>query len=673
MLYSPDLTDQQWKQERKSQVDTSTQTPPVVTVIGTAGHVDHGKTTLVGSLSGVDTDRLKEEKLRGISIELGFAWLDLPVGRVAIIDVPGHERFVRQMIAGAAGVDIVLLVVAADEGVMPQTREHLDICQILGVKTGAIIVTKSDLVDPDWLELVMEDTADAVKGTFLEGAPVLSCSAQQPDTLDAVRSGITTLVEQARSDGTLNTRSPDRPFKMSVDRVFTIKGFGTVATGTAASGTLKVGDPIEIMPHGAQARVRGLQVHEVKVDEVLPGQRAAINLQGVEHQDLGRGDVIASPGGLMKTSMFDGTFRALARLDDPIADRSRVLVHVGTAQIQGTLALIDAEEVMPGEEVRVQIRLDAPTSILPGEPFIVRGFAVLSGYGKTLGGGLALTPASKRHRGTSSAAKQLIDTIAQGIPEDIVARWVCQAGETGVELSTIDQRLPLTKTEIRTAWKSLVEAKKAFVASQILFHQSPLEALAEKTGPILDTFHTQHPALPGMSTDELRTRLRAALPAEVFQVILSMAITQGHVTRTHQTIARKGFNPSRTQTQQDNVRIVLDTLVAGNLKPPRLQDLPDDTGLTEADLREAIQLVTMDGMATRVNRDFIYATECLDRLKRDLVQYLETHGSIETPAFKELTDASRKYTIPLGEYFDRINLTIRVGDSRRLRGLDGSL
>ncbi len=639
---------------------------PVRAVVGTAGHVDHGKTTLVGDLTGMQTDRLAEERARGISIELGFAWVDTDAGRLAFVDVPGHERFVRQMIAGAAGIDFVLLVVAADEGVMPQTREHLDICELLGVSAGAVVLTKVDLVDDDWLELVREDVREAVRGTFLEDAPVFTHAAGDPISAQALTQALAELA--TRSQGP--ARSPDRPFKLSIDRVFVMRGFGTVVTGTTASGTLGVGDQVVLQPSGRTARVRGVEVHGQAVERLGPGTRAAINLQGAGPDDIGRGEVVTTRDGLVATSMIDGTFTALGRLARPVPERARVLVHVGTAQVQGTLAIVGADEVPPGGRAAVQLRLDAPVAILPGEPYVVRGFEVLEGYGKTLGGGRALTPAARRHRGVDApAAQALIAALAGDDPRAALEGLAGFEGERGLprHAAALAARLPGEIGALGAARDALLEAGRLVIAGDRLIHVDALDALAGRAIATLDAHHRAQPARPGLTTEELRTRVRADLPAELFAQVIARLVASGRVVASGELLARSDFRPRRSAAQERACEGVLAALREGGLTPPRVQDLPEQLGLTQAAIDDALELLLAEGAVVRVSRELVFGAAPLADLERRLVAFLEAHDTIDASQLKDLTGASRKYTIPLGEYFDRVRLTLRVGDARRLR------
>jgi selenocysteine-specific elongation factor len=638
-------------------------TREIAAVVGTAGHVDHGKTTLVRELTGVDTDRLSEEQARGISIQLGFAALDLPAGRVALVDVPGHERFVREMIAGAAGLDMVLMVIAADEGVMPQTREHLDICSLLGVKIGAVVLSKVDLVDDEWLAMVSDDVAEAVRGTFLEGAPLLHHAAGDPRGPEAVRAFITAALARPRA-----ARSPDRPFKMSMDRVFTMRGFGTVVTGTTAAGTLEVGDPVTVLPSGATGRVRGIQVQHAAVERVGPGQRAAVNIQGIDHHAIGRGEVLARPGELEVASMFFATVSVPAGLDAVLTDRARVLVHAGTAQVEGTVALIGRGELAAGESAPAQVRLDHPMPYLPGEPFVARGFAALPGHGHTVAGGRLWTATSRRHR-TRHAADDtaLIEALAGPSAEAMTEALVAHAGRAGVPVATLGRRLPLARSVAADAVSALLAAGRLARAGELLVHRDALAALGVEALAAVQAHHEARPALLGIAHEELRTRLRHGVTAELLQAVLAPLERQGRLVQRSDVVALSGWEPRLNNSQSAACDAVMSALAEGALTPPRLQDLPELTGLSAPVIQEAIDLLLLDGSVTRVSKELFYDARALAKLEAALIAYLEQHPSIDTSAFKELTGASRKWTIPLGEYFDRVRVTLRVGDLRRLR------
>jgi selenocysteine-specific elongation factor len=635
-------------------------------VIGTAGHVDHGKTTLVQHLTGIDTDRLKEEKARGISIELGFAWLEIDQRRIAIVDVPGHERFVRQMIAGAAGIDFVLFVVAADEGVMPQTREHLDICTLLGVQHGAIVLTKSDLVDEDWIELVREDVSDTVEGTFLEGAPVVNYSRGDEPALRNVKKQLAEGLEKAEKDGMAAKRSVDRPFKMSVDRVFTMRGFGSVVTGTTSSGELTVGDTVHVLPGRREGRVRGMQTQGESVERIGPGVRAAVNIQGIDHGNLHRGDVLTRPTHLLSSHMFNGEMRLLARASQPLPSQTRALVHIGTSCLEATLVWMGTDEAMPGENTPVQVRFDTPIVILPGEPFVVRGFSTFSGLGKTIGGGRALCPAFRRYRNRERCQHDFVLAWMNDRHDDALGYMVGSEGQAGIEEDRLPALFPEERTHLATRIAKAVKSGQIVSAGGRLFHREAAQTLAERATKIVADFHRSHGAQPGIMVEELRTRIRHDLEPTFLSVVLEDLVSKERLKRNVDLVALANFTPFLSESQQRTYQQVIGLLEEADLQPPRIHDLPEMLDLSEVILTESLGLLMADEKVVRVNKDFYFATRAIEALKTKLVQYLKDNKDIDTAHFKELTGASRKWTIPLGEYFDKMRITVRDGDTRRL-------
>jgi selenocysteine-specific elongation factor len=637
---------------------------PIRAVVGTAGHVDHGKSTLVADLTGIDTDRLAEEKRRGISIELGFAWMDLEAGRVGVIDVPGHERFIRTMISGAAGIDVVVLVVAADDGVMPQTREHLDVCDILGVRHGLVVITKTDLVDSDWLDLVTEEVRETLEGSALRHGAILHRRRGDPSNLETIRQAISDQVLEAeRAKGVDDS---DRPLKLSVDRVFTIKGFGTVVTGTVQSGVLTEGDDILILPHGTHGRVRGLQQHGEAVRQVRAGTRAAINLQGVAVGDLSRGDVIASSKGLPTTHLIDASFRPLAHLEAAPAHRASMLFHVGSAQVVGTLSWID-DPPSPGQEAMAQLRLEHPIAWLPGEAYVARGFSEATERGRILGGGRLLAPAYRRHRSSDVLRGPRARGLADREPVEGIRGVLAFAGAAGASRAHLVADTPLGGQEIEDGVAALIAAGDATEADgNILLHEA-LEPVVEKLSACLDAIHAKQPARAGVGADELLTRVRPDLSPGIFAVILERATRQGLIRREGDLYARAGFEAFLSPGQAKACDALREALISGGLSPPRLPDLPEATGLDEDALEEAIKLLVDGGEVIRIARDLVYDAQALASLRERLVSHLQAMGTIDTPTFKDLVGASRKWTIPLFEHFDRERLTVRVGDLRKLR------
>ncbi|WPB75557.1 selenocysteine-specific translation elongation factor [Archangium violaceum] len=635
-------------------------------IIGTAGHIDHGKTSLVKALTGIDTDRLKEEKRRGITLELGFAHLKLDDGTVAgVVDVPGHERFVKAMAAGAGGVDLAVLVVAADEGVMPQTREHLDICRLLGVKAGVIALTKSDLLvelGAEWRALVEADLATLVAGTFLEGAPVVPVSSRTGEGLDALRAALTRV---ARG---LSSRPSEGPAFLPVDRAFTIKGFGTVVTGTLLSGTFAVEDAVSLLPGlPGPLRVRGLQMHGEAVRKVAAGQRTAVNLTGVEPEAIARGMVLVKAGEVPETRMLDVELSLLPAAEEGLPKRRKLLLHLGTAQVEATVALLDLEKLEPGETALAQLRLPEPLAALPGQRFILRGARALPGRGATLAGGrvLSITP-PRRRKGGAEVVAPLLEADAGGQ----VAWLLRQSGYRGLTQQELFARSALApKVLSRTlelvgarGTALLVDREKRLYVSGEVFEGLQARALA-----LLAAFHEREPLREGLSREELRQRLSGELDARLFTRVVQALTDAGKVEVDKEVVRLKGRG--RTLSLDEDAartRLVADLSAAG-LAPPTLNELAERLRLPAARVQELLKVAMAEGRVVRVSEELFFDTAALAGLKERLVAHLREKKEISTQAFKELVGQSRKFVIPLSEYFDREKVTLRVGEKRVLR------
>ncbi len=635
-------------------------------IIGTAGHIDHGKTSLVKALTGIDTDRLKEEKRRGITLELGFAHLALEDGTVAgVVDVPGHERFVKAMVAGAGGVDLAVLVVAADEGVMPQTREHLDICRLLGVKAGVIALTKADLLSElgeEWSALVEADLVSLVAGTFLEGAPVVRVSARTGEGLDALRAALT---HAARG---LPGRPAEGPAFLPVDRTFTIKGFGTVVTGTLLSGVLGVEEAVALLPGlPGPSRVRGLQVHGASVSRAEAGQRVAVNLAGVESEAVSRGMVLVRAGEVPETRMLDVELSLLPAAEAALPRRRKLLLHLGTAQVEATVALLDLEKLEPGETALAQLRLSGPVAALPGQRFILRGAKALPGRGATLAGGrvLSITP-PRRRRGGSEVVAQLLEADTGGQ----VAWLLRQAGYRGLTQAEIFARSALAPKALARALELqgsrgavlLVDRERRLYLSGEVFEGLQARALA-----LLAAFHEREPLREGLSREELRQRLSGELDARIFARLLQALGEGGRVEVEREVVRLKGRGRTLTLDEEaTRARMVAD-LMAAALAPPSVGELSQRLKLPSARVQELLKVAVAEGRVVRVSEELYFDAEALRGLRERLVTHLRESREISTQAFKELVGQSRKFVIPLSEYFDREKVTLRVGDKRVLR------
>ncbi len=631
-------------------------------ILGTAGHIDHGKTSLIKAISGTDTDRLKEEKERGITIELGFASLDLPSGQhLGIVDVPGHEKFVKNMVAGATGIDIVMMVIAADEGVMPQTREHMEICTLLGIQHGLIAMTKTDMVEEDWLELALEDIREFSQGTFLEDAPILPVSSV---TGDGIPQLISTLDELA---GSIPPRSPSSLFRLPIDRVFTMKGFGTVITGTLVSGKINVGDNIMVYPTGITSKVRGIQVHNQSAETAEAGMRTAINFQGLERTAVQRGEVLSTPGALVASYMVDVSFHYLASNQKPLKNRTLVRFHTGTSEIMGYLILLDQEELPSGQTVVAQLRLDSPVAIVKDDRFVVRSYSPV----RTIGGGQVLNPIPQKHKRLRQDVVEGLQHLAEDDPEAVISQQIQQAGFSGVSFSHLKIMTNLTDKQLDTALQHMLSQQTIIQTdkeNRIYLHQATFDTLIQKTAEFLTTYHTNNPLKAGMPKEELKSKLPQLSDAKIFNLVLGQMIKSGQVAQEENTVRLSDHSVLLGADQEDIRKKMLKLYRDGGLQPPYFRDVPRLLDIDPNHTRDVMQLLVEDGQIIKTKDDLYFHIDAITRLKNRLVEFLKANEEITTPQFKEMTGASRKYVIPLIEYFDASKVTLRVGDSRKLRG-----
>lgn len=635
-------------------------------IIGTAGHIDHGKTTLVRALTGIDTDRLEEEKRRGITIELGFAHLELDDGTVAgVVDVPGHERFVKAMAAGAGGVDVAILVVAADEGVMPQTREHLDICRLLGVQHGVITVTKSDLLGelgPDWMDLLRADLQTLVAGTFLEGAEVVPVSAKTGEGIPELRAALTRVAQS------LPRRPADGPLFLPIDRAFSLKGFGTIVTGALLSGKLALEEQVSLLP-GLEGplRVRGLQVHGRAEQEVLAGQRTAVNLAGVEAEAISRGMVLTRFDELPAVRMLDVELELLPAAETPLPKRQKLLVHLGTAQVEGTAALLDLDELRPGEKALAQLRLAHPVAALPGQRFILRGSKVLPGRGATVAGGRVLALAQARRR---RGASELLRPLLEGDLEAKAAWLLRQAGYAGLSAKALAARAGAAPKAMERALQLLgtrgaallVDRERRLYLSGEVFAGMSARALAQ-----LEAFHQRETMKEGMSKEELRVRLSETLEPRIFARLVQSLVDAKKIEAQGELLRLCGRGRALTGDEAIAREKLAAALKEAGLAPPRIDELAKLCGLSAPRVAELLKVLTRDAEVFRVSEELYFHRTAIEALRAKLVDHLKANKEITTQAFKDLVGQSRKYVIPLSEFFDREKVTLRVGDKRVLR------
>jgi len=630
-------------------------------VLGTAGHIDHGKSALVKALTGTDPDRLPEEKERGVTIELGFARLELPSGRtMGVVDVPGHEKFVRQMVAGATGIDVVMLVVAADDGVMPQTREHLAIIDLLGIDEGVVAITKSDLADDEWLGLVRADVARLLEGTSLQGAPIVEVSAKTGAGLPALLETLDMLAGETKA------RQANLSMRLPVDRVFTIAGAGTVVTGTMWSGSVSREDPVEVYPSGVRGRVRGVQVHGESVDKAQAGQRVAVNLAGVERDEVRRGDVLATPGTLTVTDRFDARFTFLGAPGDdrPFESGTRVHVNHGTREVLGRVLLMDVESVAPGGSALAQVRLEEPLAPRYDDRFIVRSYSPVY----TVGGGVVLDAMPLRRTRLSGHERELLEALvahdlsgaavgllaSRGLP--MTSAEVAAA--LGVPRGTVADELNRAKLE-----RLKVGGETAFVAREAL--EETLSAIESR----LLAFHAENPKSTGISTSALRDSVDRRLTPKVFDAALAVASSRGIVEIEGGQARHPKAAVSALAAEDTAAEALLEVLERQGLTPEMVLELAKETGTDVGVARKVLGQLASSGRIVRISSELHFSANAIAQAREALTAYLSAHPEgASASTLRDALGVSRKYAIPLLEYFDAQGFTRREGDVRMLRG-----
>ena len=629
-------------------------------VVGTAGHVDHGKSTLVKALTGIDPDRLQEEKDRGMTIDLGFAWLRLPSGQeVSIVDVPGHERFIKNMLAGVGGIDLALLVIAADEGIMPQTEEHLAILELLRVKRAVVALTKRDLVDDDWLALVTEDvrarlgysslahpSADSGAGSAGE-IPIVVVSAV---TGYGIPELLTTLDREL--EHTTAREDHGRP-RLPIDRVFTIAGFGTVATGTLVGGKLHLGQELEIQPDGHKTRARGLQMHRQKVETALPGTRVAVNLAGLATTDLSRGQIVTIPGWLQPTLAADVSLQVLKGVA-PLVHNAVVTFHSGSAEAPARVFLLDGDRIEPCQTGLAQIRLDEPVALAKGDLFVVRG------SNETVGGGEVIEPRARRHRRRQAPLLAALRLLQQGTPEELVLQAADQP--TGVvDQQTILQRSGLPAEQARQTIAALLADGRLLPVGDQYATLAGRDRLANRVTSYLASYHQQFPLRAGMPREELRSRV--GLPTRLANLVLDSLAAAGQVTLGEATARLPDHQPTFSPAQETKVEWLLGALGRDRYSPPSLAKLSSETRLEP----ELVGALLEQHRIVRVAEGIYYLPDAYDAMVGGITGRLREAGSITVGEVRDLFNTSRKYSLAIMEHLDEQRITRRVGDTRVLR------
>ena len=625
-------------------------------IVGTAGHIDHGKSSLVEALTGTNPDRLEEEKRRGITLDLGFAFLELEGVRLGLVDVPGHERFVRNMLAGAGGIDLVLLVIAADEGIKPQTREHFEICSLLGIPRGIIAITKSDLVDDDTLGLVRLEIEEYVRASFLESAPIVPVSSRSGAGLDELKQLL------RRAAQAVTAKDATQNFRLPVDRSFAMKGFGTVVTGTLISGAVKLGDEVELYPVRKRLRVRGLHSGGKQIERAVAGQRTAVNLAGIEHEEITRGMVLAPAGIFEATQRVDARIALLASAP-PLKNRARVHFHQGTAEaIAEVILLNDGGELKGGGSAFAQLRLDKPLLLLPGDRFILRRYSPVV----TIGGGAVLDARAPRHKRKDAAVAPFLGVLEHGTREEFL-RALVEAAPRGLTLPEIVARTGWIEAETRATADKLAAAKRATILGGAPVVVAPVQAVTACAGAIrkaVETFHRANPLLPGIPKQELRARAGRAR-VEMFEAALNDLVAARALVVTGDLVGQAGREIALSAEESRAKELIEREFEIAGLTVPDFASVLAKLPVDAARAQKILQILLREKVLVKISGDLVFHRNTLQRLREMLAKYRKERGArLPITAFKELTGITRKYAIPLLEHLDREQVTRRAGDER---------
>lgn len=627
-------------------------------IIGTAGHVDHGKTCLIKALTGIDTDRLKEEKKRGITIELGFAYLDFPGGkRVGIIDVPGHEKFVRNMLAGAGGMDLVMLVVAADEGIMPQTVEHLDILSILGIKKGIVVITKTDLVEPDFVELVQEDIAELVKGTFLETAPVVPVSVYEEEGLEELKD----LLQKMCSE--LPERGEESSFRLPIDRVFTLKGFGTVVTGTLMEGKLKKDQNIVLYPENQSVKVRSIQVHSRDADVAWAGQRVAVNIPDRKKEEVLRGDVLAAAGSLYPTRMVDVKLEVLKHTERVIKHGSRVHIYHGTRELLGKVAFMNRDELRAGESCYAQLRLEEETVLRKGDHFVLRFYSPV----ETIGGGVVLDACPHKHRKNDKKALRGFEIKENGTGEEKLELAVLEHRGCFYTLKELTAKCSLDRTQVKNQARKLTEQKTLIpILEDVYIHEEELKFYEKRMSRFLDEYHKEFPLKEGMGVEEARNKLELGSQIKATDAILEILKQEKVIKEQNGLISRFKFRVVVKEDEDAMIREIIRHYQEAGFAP-----LATEMYLKEHQKQKKFRAVftSLLNKRTLIRLDDLYCIhkdyyERAKELFRDLAQEKQV---VALGEYRDYLNCSRKVAVALLEHFDKNGFTRKTEEGRILR------
>ena len=627
-------------------------------ILGTAGHIDHGKTALVKALTGIDADRLAEEKRRGITIDLGFAHMDLPAANgetlhLGFVDVPGHERFVRNMLAGVGGIDLVLLVIAADESIKPQTREHFDILQLLGVHRGITVLTKSDAVDAETLDVVRLEVEEFLRGTFLESpnSPIIAVSSLTGAGLPELKSDIAAAAKD------VHPRDSQALTRLPIDRVFTMKGFGTVVTGTLISGTIRREDELEVFPAGLRVRVRGVQVHGRTADQALAGQRTALNLAGVSTEDLSRGMTLAPSATFSATRRADVRLTLLPDAPRPLKSRTRVHFHSNTMETVAEIALHDAKQVDPGTSAFARLKLPEPALLLPGDRFIIRQFSPVI----TIGGGVILDPAVVPR---IPNLESFLKVLASGNPDQILSARIARRGQSGISISRLVAETGWTKTFITNRLAPAVNAKQVARIGDLLIDASALSSLQEAMLNSVTAFHKKNSLAPGIAKEELREQIQAT--QEIFAAAVDRLAQARKLEVSGDLIRLPGHGVTLKDEEAESKKTIEHAFATAGLKVPALNEVIAGLKIDKSRAQKIVTLLLREKTLFKISEDLVFHRSALEELRRIVAAQKTKSPKMDVATFKDLTGVSRKYAIPLLEYLDRERITRRVGDTREI-------
>ncbi len=624
-------------------------------IIGTAGHVDHGKTALIKALTGIETDRIKEEKKRGITIELGFAYLDLPDGEKAgIIDVPGHEKFVKNMLAGAGGIDLALLVVAADEGFMPQTREHLGILSLLNISEGIIVITKKDMVDDDWLEIVCEDVRSEVKGTFLENAQIIPVSSYTGEGIEQLKTAIFELIDQ-----NTQIKNLDIPFRIPVDRIFSVEGFGTVITGTLIEGRMKIGDPVTIYPSRIESRVRNLQVHSHDVTEAYAGQRVAVNLAGLKKTDLNKGDVVAVPNSMHTTMMIDIKLNILRDCEREILNGTRLHLYHGARDVLCKVILLDRDSISAGESCYAQLRLEEEIAVKTGDRFVLRFYSPL----ETIGGGVILDSNPFKHKRNDPAVLESLHIKESGSDKEKISAALHDYSSRFETLDFLQVQTAIPKEQFDQQIQKLLKDKTAFrVSDNIVIHSDYLTHLKDTAVRLLSAYHQENPLRDGMKKDEFRSKFLHFDDIAVIDKITDSLVNRKFLKYVNGCVALADFEVQK----DDNLEEIEAAFREGGFSP----ESPDQIATRfpkVKNYRQVVESLVNTGHLVRVEDKILLHVDYYEKALSMAKEHIAQNGQITLAEMRDLMGASRKFAVAVLEYWDRRNITKKVGDARVLK------